>query len=160
MRAVEHAKAVAKAAHAGQVDKSGRPYFEHVEAVAHNTIDLISLYGRKMTFAEMDFATMAAYLHDVVEDTPTTLADLAKEGFPDPVLDIVKMLTRDKSTGQTYMEWVRSIARSGNRAAIIVKLADNMHNADPARIAALPEHERGIADRYRRSMDILRAALA
>lgn len=160
MSGIEDAKALAAEAHQGQVDKAGRPYFEHVRAVAQNTIDLLSLYGRGLTPAEMDAVVMAAYLHDVVEDTPLTFEDLAKQGFPASVIEIVRLLTRDRSTGLTYMEWIREIARSGNRGALIVKLADNLHNADPARIATLDEAERGIADRYRRSMSILREALA
>lgn len=159
MPTIEDAKNLAAEAHEGQFDKAGRPYFEHVAAVARHTVDLISLYGQGLTYEEMDAATMAAFLHDVVEDTPLTFEDLAAKGFAPAVIETVRLLTRDRSTGLSYMDWIRSIARSGNRAALLVKLADNMHNSDPARIAALDEHEQGIADRYRRSMDILRKAL-
>jgi hypothetical protein len=55
----------------------------------------------------------------------------------------VRLVSRTKAEPRlTYVEWIRSIAASGNRGAIRVKLADNKHNSDPARAAQLPPNER------------------
>lgn len=108
----------------------------------------------------MDLETkIAALLHDVLEDTQYTESDLRALGYTEEVIDTVKLLTRDKSDGKTYIEWVQSIADSGNVRAIRIKLADNEDNSDPKRIAQLPESERSIVKRYQRSMKILRVAL-
>lgn len=61
----ELAQSIAAAAHKGQVDKAGKPYIEHPAHVA------ASVQG--------DAAKAVAWLHDVVEDTPLTFADLRKE---------------------------------------------------------------------------------
>lgn len=63
------AETLARAAHAGQVDKAGAPYAAHPARVA-------------AAVAGDPLAEAAAWLHDVIEDTGTTLADLRAEGFP------------------------------------------------------------------------------
>ena len=60
-------------AHQGQTDKSGVPYIFHPIHLAEQ-------------MQEEDTA-VCALLHDVVEDTPYTLADLADMGFPREVTD-------------------------------------------------------------------------
>lgn len=140
--------------HAGVTDYTGRAYWEHPVAV-------MKLLPADATDAER----MAALLHDVFEDTETTAADLRALGYGDDVLDMVELVTRRPEKG-TYIEWVISIANSGNRGAIRVKLADNLHNADPERIASIPDHEKRmqmeqVAERrYARSIRILSAALS
>ena len=135
-----------KRAHAGQTDKGGAPYYRHPMAVA----DLLP------ADADED-EVLAALLHDVLEDTDVTESDLRALGYSEKTIGIVTLLTRP--AGTTYLDWIRSIAKSGNMGAIRVKLADNAHNSDPARIAQLPPEQRTIARRYKRSMRILRAAL-
>ncbi len=67
MEALQKAINLAQAAHRQQLRKSGEPYFFHPLRVAH-------LAARHW----MDFASViAALLHDVVEDTPTSLEDIA-----------------------------------------------------------------------------------
>ena len=56
------------AAHRDQTDKSGLPYVFHPFHLAEQMPD--------------ELTTVVALLHDVVEDTPYTLEDLAKLGFP------------------------------------------------------------------------------
>jgi (p)ppGpp synthase/HD superfamily hydrolase len=136
-----------KAAHAGQTDKAGAPYWRHPVAVMERLA------------APSDDERHAALLHDVVEDTAVTLDDLRRLGYGEGVVAIVALLTRDKSDGLTYLDWIRSIAASGNAAAIRIKIADNEHNSDPARLAQLPREARDLENRYQRSLKILRAAL-
>jgi GTP diphosphokinase / guanosine-3',5'-bis(diphosphate) 3'-diphosphatase len=62
MSTLETAIALAAAAHAGQTDKAGQPYILHPLRV--------------MLCMQTNAERMVAVLHDVVEDTPLTLADL------------------------------------------------------------------------------------
>lgn len=67
---VVQAREFAMAAHGGQVRKyTGEPYWRHCHAVATTVWNA--------TFD--DVATAAAYLHDTIEDTPTTVQQLAEE---------------------------------------------------------------------------------
>ena len=63
----ELAQSIAAAAHKGPVDNAGKPYIEHPAHVA------ASVQG--------DAAKAVAWLHDVVEDTPLTFADLREKGL-------------------------------------------------------------------------------
>ena len=138
---VEDARAIATAAHAGQVDKAGRPYVGHVERVAA----AMARHGAE--------ATMAAWLHDVVEDTGTTMADLRQAGVPPEVLSAVDALT--KRPGEDYLDAVRRAA--GHPVARLVKVADNADNSDERRLAQLDPEE---AARLRRKYEQARALLS
>jgi (p)ppGpp synthase/HD superfamily hydrolase len=124
------ARALATAAHAGQVDKTGHPYITHPTRVAERVAAL---------FPEApDGVVAAALLHDVLEDTSTTAADLAAAGIPQPVIDAVDAVTkRDREPVETYFERVRS-----EPWAVMVKTADIADNTDPARVAQLDEDTR------------------
>lgn len=63
---------------------------------------------------------VVAYLHDVVEDSEVTLADLRDLGFDGWVVHAVETLTRRDS--ETYAEYIRRVA--GSEIAKTVKLAD------------------------------------
>lgn len=66
----------------------------------------------------------AAWLHDLLEITPLTAAQLKAQGIPGQVVDLVKILTHAPGESlETY--WAR-VKR--NPAATIVKLADIDHN--------------------------------
>lgn len=130
--------------HEEQTDKAGRPYIEHLRAVANKARE----YGAS------DFGVHAAWLHDSVEDTDLTLDSLRSVGYPEEVVEIVSLVTRTPEKG-TYMDFIRSIADSGNRDAILVKLADNWHNNLPKRIAALPPELQSLSKRYDRAREIL-----
>jgi (p)ppGpp synthase/HD superfamily hydrolase len=136
-------------AHPGvpQVDKGGHPYWKHPYAV---------MVRLGPDADEND--KLVALLHDVLEDTLFTADDLLAMGYSSFVVECVQALSRPE--GVTYMNWIRSIAESGNLTVIRVKVADNEENSDPARIAQLPEEQQGIAGRYHRSLAILRPALA
>lgn len=131
MPTVEDADAFAAKAHAGQTDKAGRPYVEHVRTVA----SLLRHHG--------DHAVMAGLLHDVVEDTTVTLDELRRLAYPEDVVRAVDSVTRRED--EDYYDMVR-------RAAVdplgrLVKLADNATNADENRLELLPAK---VADRLRR----------
>ena len=139
-------------AHAGQTDKSGAPYWHHPVAV----MEILQGMHPDATEDELH----AALLHDVIEDTKFTAHDLRDLGYSDRTIALVSGLSRPTGdTRPSYMDWIRSIAGTGDRDLIRIKLADNMHNSHPDRIAQLPPEQRDIVNRYRRSMAILRAAL-
>jgi len=104
---------IATEAHKGQVDKGGKPYIEHPKRVS----DAVKVYG--------DEAMIVALLHDVVEDTGTTLDDLYHEGFDDTVLEAVDAITmrKGKESYDAYISRVKT-----NRLATLVKIADLTDN--------------------------------
>jgi len=129
----------------GVTDKAGVPYWTHCQRVAERLMD------------PTEDERLAALLHDVVEDTAITLEDLRARGYAPAVVEIVRLVTRDRSL--EYLDWVRTIIASGNRSAMKVKLADNQDNADPERVRLLPPDKQATVQRYHRSIDLLRAAL-
>ena len=103
-------------AHKDQLDKSGLPYVFHPFHLAEQMTD--------------EKTTVAALLHDVAEDTPITLDDLAEMGFDSDVIDALRLLTHDDDT--PYMDYVAKI--KPNPIARAVKLADLAHNSDMSRL--------------------------
>ena len=115
---------IAYDAHHGQLDKGGLPYVFHPWHLAEQMDDEIS--------------TIAALLHDVVEDTDWTLEQLEAEGFPPESMEALGLLTHPE--GQPYMEYVAGIRH--NSVAVKVKLADLRHNSDFTRLSAVTAGQR------------------
>ena len=101
-------------AHLGQVDKTKVPYIFHPIHLAEQMEDEVTC--------------TVALLHDVVEDTAVTFADLEKE-FPAEVIEALRLLTHE--AGVDYFDYVRKIKT--NPIAKRVKLADLTHNSDESR---------------------------
>lgn len=133
---VEDAARLAEVAHAGQVDKQGRDYFEaHLEPIA----TALESFGGE--------AVMAGYLHDIVEDTDFTPDLLRGAGVPDGVVDAVVSVTR--VPGEEYAELIERAA--AHQLGRLVKLADNALNVlSNGGLAALdPEQARTmLEERY------------
>lgn len=122
-RLVMLAQSIAERAHAGQLDKAGQPYILHPAAVASY------VHGWKLK--------IVAYLHDVLEDTPATEAEL-RAMFPADCIDTVVALTHRKNEPRkVYRARVKQ-----DPMALPVKLADNRHNSLPERLAQVPEMDR------------------
>ncbi len=115
MTDVELAMKVAEKAHAGQVDKGGKPYFGHPCAVAG--------------MVDTDKEKIVAYLHDVVEDTGIDL-DTIEILFGNEIADAVACLTH--WDGEDYFDYIWRVKE--NPISIKVKLADLKHNMDLSRI--------------------------
>jgi (p)ppGpp synthase/HD superfamily hydrolase len=140
---LEDAIALAAHSHRGQVDKGGQPYILHVLRV--------------MLRQEDETTRIVGVLHDVLEDTPVTLADLQSAGYAENVCAAVDCLTR--RTGETYEEMIERVA--ANPLARQVKLADLADNLDPKRqvpadSAAEKRHARYAAARDRLTESCLR----
>ncbi len=123
--------------HKDQKDKSGVPYVFHPFHVAEQMED------------EMSCAV--ALLHDLVEDTPCTIGELRRQGFPDAVCDAVALLTHEE--GVPYMDYIRRI--KGNPLAVKVKLADLMHNSDPTRLPCVTPADQARMQKYQAAMALL-----
>jgi len=114
---------VARVAHEGQLRKSGEDYITHPVAVS---LILAELGLNETTI-------IASLLHDTVEDTPYSLAQLRVD-FGDEIASLVDGVTKlDKLTyGPTAeAETVRKmvIAMSRDIRVLVIKLADRLHNA-------------------------------
>ena len=116
---------IAREAHEGQTDKAGRPYAEHLQAVAE---------GVRARGGD-DEQIAAAWLHDAVEDDALSERWLQEAALSRRTKDIVLAVTkRAGETPEAYAE--RVLATPG---ALLVKEADLAHNADPARLARLTD---------------------
>lgn len=113
------------AAHEGQKRQTGEPYFIHPCAVVNVLVDL----------GFDDVSTLvAAFLHDVLEDTPVT-SDELEQKFGKEVLELVEGVTKlDKikfvSAEDEQAENLRKMffAMAKDYRVIIIKLADRLHN--------------------------------
>lgn len=111
-------------AHKGQVRRSGEPYLSHPLEVADYLADM-----------KLDKTTLvAALLHDVLEDTDATAADI-RENFGKAVADLVEGVTKisrvqEVSPEVRRAETIRKIilAMTDDIRVIFIKLADRVHN--------------------------------
>ena len=141
---VERAGRLAVAAHAGQVDKAGNPYWTHPERVARRV--------RELYPGAPDAAVATAWLHDVVEDTGVTEAEL-RDVFPAEVVDAVVALTRrpDVDADDYYAN-----IRAAGGIALMAKHADIMDNLDAGRLASLePSLAARLREKYAKALVLL-----
>jgi (p)ppGpp synthase/HD superfamily hydrolase len=126
-------------AHREQTDKTGLPYVFHPFHLAEQMTDELS--------------TVCALLHDVVEDTEMTLADLSAMGFPQEVTEVLALLTHDPAV--PYFDYVRAL--SVNPIAKAVKLADLAHNSDLSRMDAdqIDEWALKRTEKYKKAIEML-----
>lgn len=128
--------------HRGQQDKAGKPYIEHLVRVM--------LGVQKMGGSSAQ--QIAALLHDSLEDGYATADLLLQRGVPAQAVSLVQTLTRPH--GQRYLEYIAGVKR--NPGAALVKAADLADNADPARLALLPESDASrLRAKYERASQVL-----
>ena len=114
---------LAKTAHAPQKRKTGEPYILHPIAVANIAAEELMLGTNPV---------IAAFLHDVVEDTPYTI-DQIKAMFGDDVAFLVRVVTKQKKDKYDDSRQVDNFRQMLNSVqydirALLVKLADRLHN--------------------------------
>lgn len=124
-------------AHKEQLDKSGLPYVFHPFHLAQQM--------------HTEDTAVVALLHDVVEDTDYTLADLEAMGFSQTVLQALALLTHDESV--PYLEYVAAIKR--NNVARAVKLADLRHNSDLSRLDEVTDKALQRREKYLQAIALL-----
>ena len=124
LETVKRAYDMAKEHHKNQLRQSGEPYIIHPIAVASILADL-----------GMDSQSVAAaLLHDTVEDTDVTKADIERE-FGDEIAQLVDGVTKlakvpTETKAEAQAENIRKmlLAMSNDIRVIIIKLADRLHN--------------------------------
>ena len=121
---LESAYEFSELAHEGQYRVSGEPYISHPLAVA-NILGKLHLDSQALT---------AALLHDVMEDTKVTKADIAKR-FGKPVaelvdgvskLDRIEFQTHEDAQAENFRKMLLAMARDVR--VMLIKLADRLHN--------------------------------
>lgn len=133
---IDTARSMAEHAHAGQVDKIGKPYIQHPAMVA-DLVQRLPGYLSADPDTQED-AVVAAWLHDVIEDSPTTASDLRKAGLTERAVDAVVALTRNADvTPDDYYALITT-----KPVALLVKTADLASNLAPHRVAQLDEPTR------------------
>lgn len=131
---------IAYDAHHGQRDKSGLPYIHHPLHLAEQMED--------------EYSCAAALLHDVMEDTAVTRAELERAGIPAPVLEALALLTH--APAEPYPDYIVRLA--ANPIARAVKLADLRHNSDLTRLDEVTEADLRRVKKYRAAEMLLEKA--
>ncbi len=121
---IETAYQFSEAAHDGQFRASGDPYISHPLAVA-NILAGLHLDSQALT---------AALLHDVMEDTAVTKAEISRK-FGKPVaelvdgvskLDRIEFETNEEAQAENFRKMLLAMARDVR--VMLIKLADRLHN--------------------------------
>ncbi|MCW2763856.1 MAG: phosphohydrolase [Marmoricola sp.] len=140
--AITRARNFARWVHRGQVDKAGNDYFTaHIEDVVRR------LEG------EHEAVRVVGYLHDVVEDGPTSTLTFLAWSFEPEIVDAVAAIThRPNEPRAEYYRRVRA-----NPIALKVKVqGDIPSNTDLTRLAQLPPGIRGrLTEKYRSALEEL-----
>ncbi|MCK9005508.1 HD domain-containing protein [Haemophilus influenzae] len=125
------AELFAKSIHHNQIDKAGKPYAEHLQAVVNNLVE------------PTEEMIAVAWLHDSVEDTEITLNDLSRY-FGDIVSDAVSAITKVKD--ELYDKYLSRV--KANPIARLVKIADLTHNMDLSRLPVVTEKDLARKEKY------------
>lgn len=129
------AKGIAFIAHRGKLDRSGAPYIDHPGRIAE-----------RFDAAGEPVEAAAAWLHDVLEDTPITAEELFEAGVLPEVIEVVRLLTRTPDVAaDEYYARIR-----GHAAARRVKLADIDDNTARWRLRRLDyDTQLRLVEKYR-----------
>lgn len=123
MERIRSAYELAAEAHSQQCRKTGEPYIIHPIAVARIVAEELELGANPV---------IAAFLHDVVEDTPYTIDDI-RERFGDDVAFLVGVVTKQKKDKYEQSKQVDNFRQmlasiQYDVRALMLKLADRLHN--------------------------------
>ena len=137
-----------------KVDKAGKPYIGHLYRVSDKLIQPVE--------------KVSALLHDTFEDTDITFEDLLEVGFSIEILNIVKLVTKDKIDKtnmskveklELYNNEIDRIIKSNNIYAIRLKEADMSDNLDLNRLGELStEQQEWFNQKYGKQLIKLRQA--
>ena len=119
-------------AHHSQLRSSGESYINHPLAVAHIVADI----------GLDEVSVTAALLHDAVEDTELTVADVDREFGPEVAaivdgvtkLERIRFDSREEQQAATMRKMLVAMAK--DLRVLVIKLADRLHNMRT--IAAMP----------------------
>lgn len=139
MSSLERAILLATRAHDGQFDKGGAAYILHPLRVM-----------QRVSTPEQ---RIVAVLHDVLEDTPLTLADVARAGFPLKILAALLALSR--RTDERYEDFM--VRLGSDPLAREVKLADLADDSEQSLLACRGAADIGRLSRHREASAYLQA---
>jgi (p)ppGpp synthase/HD superfamily hydrolase len=134
MSNLDNAIALAVKAHAGQVDKAGQTYILHPL--------------RLMFKFQNESHRIVAVLHDVVEDSDTTLADLTNLGFSAHIVKAIDCLS--KKPGEHYDDFILRL--SSNELAKAIKIEDLKDNLNLTRMDVINEKDLARAGKYHKAL--------
>lgn len=121
---------------ANKLDKGGQPYLGHLCRVSD------SLTKRGKFCSEIpniyDKAAVVALLHDILEDTDTTIDTLRVFGFDEDIIQAVDVISR-REDEQYYFDFIKRVSK--NRLATLVKICDLKDNMDITRLNKFGEYE-------------------
>ncbi|MGE8643754.1 guanosine-3',5'-bis(diphosphate) 3'-pyrophosphohydrolase [Acinetobacter vivianii] len=137
MATLERAISLAAERHEGQVDKANAPYILHPLRVMLNVPDIEH--------------KIVAVLHDILEDTATTIDELYRLGFQTHLIDAIIALT--KQEGESRIQAAQRTVQ--NPIARVVKLADITDNMDLSRIQSPTMKDFERLKEYQQVRDIL-----
>lgn len=123
MMRIRSAYEFASEAHKEQLRKTGEPYIIHPIAVARIVAEELELGANPV---------IAAFLHDVVEDTPYTIDDI-RNRYGDDVAFLVGVVTKQKKDKYEHSKQVDNYRQmlasvEYDIRALLIKLADRLHN--------------------------------
>lgn len=134
MSTLDTAIAIACKAHAGQLDKSGKPYILHPLRLMLNFHD--------------EEAQVVSVLHDVVEDSHITLEDLRALGISEAAVEAIDCLSRRPA--EAYDDFISRLR--SNALARRVKIADIKDNLDLTRLPSITEKDLQRVAKYHRAL--------
>ncbi|WP_445403290.1 guanosine-3',5'-bis(diphosphate) 3'-pyrophosphohydrolase [Acinetobacter vivianii] len=137
MATLERAISLAAERHEGQVDKANAPYILHPLRVMLNVPNIEH--------------KIVAVLHDILEDTATTIDELYRLGFQTHLIDAIIALT--KQEGESRIQAAQRAVQ--NPIARVVKLADITDNMDLSRIQSPTMKDFERLKEYQQVRDIL-----
>jgi hypothetical protein len=150
--------------HGTTPDRIGRPWYQHFERVALRTI----FRCPGVTQAQIE----AALMHDALMAGGKGHDFLKEIGLLKEAIEIIELITppphgnyfRDfeaitAEDNAVYLDYISGVVRSGNQAAIHVKLADIRDTIDAFQAASSPVLKGQLYERYEPSMKLLAAAV-
>ena len=137
---MREAMAIAVAAHAGQTRFDGSDYYQH----CHRVMGTVQAQGHS------ELTAIVAIMHDVVEDSSFTMADLGKK-FSNEIINPLDLLT--KREGEDYELYIQRLAV--NERARAVKRADLFDNMDLTGLANPSRKRIENIEKYARSLTFL-----
>lgn len=135
----EIALSLIKEKYGSVVDKGGHPYLNHLLFVSDKIKEIredLSKYTESddVIIEFYKKGEIVALLHDILEDTDTTVNELKSYGFDDDIIEAVINITREKNEN-SYFLYIEKVRK--NDLSKLVKIYDLENNMDIKRLKKL-----------------------
>lgn len=134
MSNLDKAIEIAIKAHTGQQDKAGQPYILHPL--------------RLMFRFENEIEMIVAVMHDVIEDSDVTFADLKEQGFTQEIIAAIDCLS--KKRGEDYEKFIQRVCT--NRLAKKIKVEDIKDNLNLTRLEKISSQDLRRIEKYHKAL--------